>query len=99
MKARKRPLRTCVGCGETADKRELVRVVRTTEGDVDVDLSGKVNGRGAYVHPGLGCFDGAVRRKRLASALHVDLGQDDLERLRRELERVCEARPTRSTGE
>ncbi|GAB4286382.1 MAG: YlxR family protein [Coriobacteriia bacterium] len=88
MKPRKPPLRTCVGCGMEADKRTLVRVVRTPEGYVIVDPTGKANGRGAYVCPDLACFEAAVRRKRFAHALRVNLTEDDVERLRREFERA-----------
>lgn len=84
MRARKTPIRTCVGCGETSDKRELVRVVRTSEGDVVVDGSGKRNGRGAYVHAHTACFDAAARRRRFDGALRVTLKEDDVSRLRRE---------------
>ena len=49
MKAKKVPLRMCVGCGEMFDKRTLVRVVKSREGEVSLDLTGKKAGRGAYV--------------------------------------------------
>jgi len=88
MKVRKTPTRTCVTCRESSAKRELVRVVRTTEGDVHVDPSGKANGRGAYVCPSLECFETAVKRKRLQASLHVTLTEEDVERLRYEFERL-----------
>lgn len=85
-RTRKTPLRTCVGCGTGADKRQLIRIVRDANGDVSVDLTGKANGRGAYLCAESGCFDAAVRRKRLDSALRVHLREDDLDRLRREFD-------------
>ncbi|MBE0476836.1 MAG: YlxR family protein [Coriobacteriia bacterium] len=85
-KARKTPTRTCVGCREPDDKRELVRFVRTPEGDVELDPTGKANGRGAYVCARMECFEAAVRRGRLASALRVNLTEEDVDRLRRDLE-------------
>lgn len=94
MKPRKTPVRTCVGCQEQRDKRELVRVVRTPEGHVEVDLTGKANGRGAYICPRTECFDAAVKRRRFTSALQVNLKEDDLERLRRDLEGALEDRAT-----
>ena len=51
MKAKKVPVRMCAGCGGRFDKRDLVRVVRTPQGDVQLDLTGKMAGRGAYVCP------------------------------------------------
>jgi uncharacterized protein len=93
MKTRKPPLRTCVGCGQGADKRELVRVVRSGDGDVSIDPTGKANGRGAYVHPQLGCFEAAIKRGRLAAGLRVTLREEDIDRLRRDLEQVLLAAP------
>jgi predicted RNA-binding protein YlxR (DUF448 family) len=66
------PQRTCVGCGEVEGKRELVRVVRTPSGDVEIDPTGKRNGRGAYVHPAAACLDKALGG-RLAYALRCEL--------------------------
>ncbi|HEY3318673.1 MAG TPA: YlxR family protein [Coriobacteriia bacterium] len=88
MKARKKPVRTCLGCGQEADKRDLTRVVRSPEGDVAVDPSGKANGRGAYVHPRLECFEAAARKRRFDGALRVTLKEEDVDRIRRDLERV-----------
>lgn len=90
VKVRKTPLRTCIGCATGSDKRALVRVVRTPEGDVTVDPTGKANGRGAYLCSTPECFDAAVRRKRLDSALRVHLREDDIDRLRREFAQVVE---------
>jgi uncharacterized protein len=92
MKARKKPVRTCLGCGLEADKRDLVRVVRSPEGDVDVDPTGKANGRGAYLHPRQECFEAAARRRRFDPALRVNLKEEDLERIRREFERLTAER-------
>jgi predicted RNA-binding protein YlxR (DUF448 family) len=88
MKVKKPPLRTCLGCGREADKRELMRFVRTSDGDVHVDPSGKLNGRGGYVCTNSQCFEAAVRKKRFAAALHANLREEDIERLRREFEQT-----------
>ncbi|MDZ4654555.1 MAG: YlxR family protein [Coriobacteriia bacterium] len=88
MKTRKIPLRTCVACGREADKREFVRIVRTPDGEVTVDPTGKANGRGANVCSTTDCFEQAVKRRRFAAALRVNLHEEDMERLRREFERV-----------
>ncbi len=88
MKARKKPVRTCLGCGQEADKRELVRIVRSPEGDVALDATGKANGRGAYLHPRPECFEAAARRRRFDAALRVNLKEEDVERIRRDFERL-----------
>lgn len=84
--SRTTPVRTCVGCRSTEAKHELLRVVRTPDGHVDVDPSGKANGRGAYVCARVECFDAAVSRRRFDHALRVRLLTDDVDRLRRDIE-------------
>ncbi|MDO8915303.1 MAG: YlxR family protein [Coriobacteriia bacterium] len=86
MRARKPSIRTCTGCGATSDKREIVRFVRTPEGDVALDISGKANGRGAYTCARLECFETAIRKRKLGSALRANLKEEDIDRLRAELE-------------
>jgi hypothetical protein len=83
-RVRKIPARTCIACREGADKRELVRIVRTPEGDVSVDETGKANGRGAYIHPRQQCLDDALRHSKIDRALRVRLKEDDTDRLKRE---------------
>ncbi|MGB4592295.1 MAG: YlxR family protein [Coriobacteriia bacterium] len=90
MKAKKTPLRTCLACGRETDKKDLVRVVRTPDGDVAVDATGKRNGRGAYVCAATECFEQAVRRNRFTSSLRVNLREDDVERLRRDFEHTLQ---------
>ena len=71
------PQRTCVACRETANKRGLVRIVRTPEGRVQVDLTGKANGRGAYLHESHECWQAALKKDRLAHALKATIAADD----------------------
>lgn len=80
--------RTCTACGATAEKRGLIRIVRTPEGEVALDRTGKANGRGAYVCPTMACFEQAVRRRRFAAALRVSLSEEDTDRLRLEFEQA-----------
>jgi uncharacterized protein len=77
-----------VGCTTAEDKRTLVRFVRSPEGVVSVDPSGKANGRGAYTCATSDCFEKAVKTRKLAGALRVKLGEDDIDRLRAEFERA-----------
>ena len=70
-KVRRVPERTCVACGRVRPKRELVRVVRTPTGEIKVDLTGKVSGRGAYVCPEPPCAERGVKEGRLQHALET----------------------------
>lgn len=91
-KVRKIPQRQCVACGQVRPKRDLVRVVRTPAGDVRVDATGKVSGRGAYVCPDAACVDRAVRGGRLAGALERPLAEDLAVRLREAIVRPAAPR-------
>lgn len=85
MKKRKIPLRKCVGCGEQKPKKELVRIVRNKEGVVSVDLTGKANGRGAYICRNIDCLEKAVKGKKLNRALEIDIPQEVYIKLKEEL--------------
>lgn len=78
-KKKHRPQRTCVGCRTVLDKRGLIRIVRTAEG-VYVDLTGKMSGRGAYLHDSLSCWEKGLHGA-LARALKTQLTEDDKQRL------------------
>ncbi|MGH2349592.1 MAG: RNase P modulator RnpM [bacterium] len=75
-------MRTCVACGRTRPKRELLRVVRTPDGQVRLDPTGKVSGRGAYVCAESSCADAGLREARLAHALEVAIPADVAAQLR-----------------
>ena len=83
QKARPRhvPQRTCVACRRTSAKRELVRIVRTPEGSVEVDPTGKRSGRGAYLCPTPDCWRLAVQKGRLDRALKTSVSARDKEAL------------------
>ena len=76
------PQRTCVGCREVNAKRQLVRVVRTTGGQVEVDPTGKAAGRGAYLHERRTCWAHALERRSLDQALRMTITEADRDRLR-----------------
>lgn len=78
MKTRKIPMRMCLGCQEMKPKRELLRIVRTPEGNVEFDPSGKRNGRGAYLCPQVACLQSAAKAHRFHKALGVDLSPEIL---------------------
>lgn len=73
MKTRKIPMRMCLGCQQMKPKKELLRIVRTPEGTVELDPTGKRNGRGAYLCPNLNCFQTAVKERRFRKAFGVDV--------------------------
>ncbi|WP_243289839.1 YlxR family protein [Bacillus sp. FJAT-47783] len=80
-KAKKVPLRKCVATGEMKPKKELVRVVRSKEGDVSIDLTGKKNGRGAYLTLEKECILKAQKKNILANHLKADVPQSVYEEL------------------
>ena len=73
MKAKREVKRMCVGCGEMFDKRELIRVVKSPEGEVSLDLTGKKNGRGAYVCNNPECLKKARKRKSIERAFSMKI--------------------------
>ena len=81
MRPRHVPQRTCVACRRTSAKRELVRIVRTPEGGVEVDPTGKRSGRGAYLCPTPDCWRLAVQKGRLDRALKTSVSARDKEAL------------------
>ena len=83
---KKIPQRQCMGCRERKAKRELIRVVRGTDGNVTVDFSGKVNGRGAYICPDPECLRKAQKSKSLERSLETPIPEQVYERLIKEME-------------
>ena len=71
--AKKIPLRQCVGCGEMKSKKELVRVIRTAEGDIVLDVTGNKNGRGAYLCHSADCMKKARKNKGLERSLKTNI--------------------------
>lgn len=81
-KPRHIPQRTCIACRAEQGKRTLVRIVRTPEGRVTVDETGRANGRGAYLHPNRACWVKALKGATIKNALKVSPAPDDIEALR-----------------
>lgn len=73
MKAKKIPLRKCIVCGEGKPKKELIRVVRNNEKIVKVDITGKMNGRGAYLCSNIKCVEMAQKNNKLSRVLEVEI--------------------------
>ena len=83
---KKIPQRQCMGCRERKAKRELIRVVRGTDGNVSLDFGGKMNGRGAYICPSPECLRKVQKSKALDRSLEVTIPDAVYERLTREME-------------
>ena len=82
---KKIPLRQCVGCRAMSDKRNMVRVVKSPEGELSIDHKGKANGRGAYICNSVECLAKAIKNKGLERSLKVSVPTEILERLTKEL--------------
>lgn len=78
---KKIPMRQCVGCREMKAKKELVRVVRSPEGEISLDFRGKAPGRGAYVCPQTDCLRRAIKSKALERGLNCQIPQQLIEQL------------------
>ena len=78
---KKVPLRQCLGCREMKPKRELIRAVRSPEGEVSLDFIGKKPGRGAYVCNNADCLKRAAKSKALSRAFGVEIPQDVMDSL------------------
>ena len=85
---KKIPQRQCMGCRERKEKRQMIRVVRTPEGSVNLDFGGKMNGRGAYICPDPECLKKALRSKALDRSLEVTIPEEVIIRLEKEMEGV-----------
>lgn len=83
---KKIPQRQCMGCRERKAKRDMIRVVRGTDGVVSLDFGGKLNGRGAYICPDPECLKKAQKAKSLERSLEVSIPQEVYDRLAREME-------------
>ena len=83
---KKIPQRQCMGCRERKAKREMIRVVRQTDGNVSLDFSGKLNGRGAYICPNPECLKMAQKAKSLERSLEVPIPEEVYQRLAGEME-------------
>ena len=83
---KKIPMRQCMGCRERREKRQMIRVVRGTDGNVCLDFSGKLNGRGAYICPSMECLKKAQKSKALDRSLEVTIPEEVYDRLLKEME-------------
>lgn len=85
MKQKKIPLRKCNGCGEQKSKRELIRIVKNANGEINLDLTGKMAGRGAYICPDIECLKKARRSKRIDKAFECTVPEYVYDKLEEQL--------------
>ena len=85
-KMKKVPLRKCVGCMQSFEKKDLIRVVRSPEGEVSLDFGGKKSGRGAYICKDAKCLKKAQKSRRIDKSLDTEIPDEVYERLAEELE-------------
>ncbi len=83
MRRKHVPLRTCIGCRSPRPKKELLRIVRTPEGSVEIDQTGKRSGRGAYICLSEECLEKAVKGRHVEKALQCPINQELYEELKR----------------
>lgn len=84
--AKKIPLRQCIGCGEMRSKKEMMRVLKTAEGDIVLDVTGKKNGRGAYLCVSEDCLKKARKNKGLERSFKMSISGEIYEKLEKEFE-------------
>ena len=90
MKSQKIPMRMCLGCNEMKPKRELMRVVKSPEGEISLDFTGKKNGRGAYLCKEAECFDKARKARRFEKSLSCRIDESVYEVMADELRKETE---------
>ena len=88
MSVKKIPLRQCIGCGEMKIKKEMIRVIKTAEGEILLDATGRKNGRGAYLCPSMECFKKAVKGRGLERSFKMAIPREVYETLEKEMEEI-----------
>lgn len=83
---KKIPLRKCIGCGEMKDKREMMRVLKTTDNEITIDTTGKKNGRGAYLCYRQECLEQAIKSRGLERSFKMSINKEVYEELKKEFD-------------
>ncbi len=79
---KKQPQRTCMGCNEKKDKKDLIRIVKNKQNEINIDKTGKLEGRGAYICDSITCLDKAIKSKRIEKVFEQKIPDEIYERLR-----------------
>jgi len=85
MSPKKIPMRMCLGCKQMKPKKELIRIVRTPDNSIELDLTGKRSGRGAYFCRDVKCLEKALKEDRLSKALNHEVNRETIEKLKEDL--------------
>ena len=79
---KKQPQRTCMGCNEKKDKKDLIRIVKNKQNEINIDKTGKLEGRGAYICDSITCLEKAIKTKRIEKVFEQKIPDEIYERLR-----------------
>lgn len=79
---KKQPQRTCMGCNQKKDKKDLIRIVKNKDSEISVDRTGKKEGRGAYICDDVNCLEKVIKSKRLERVLEIPISKEIYENLR-----------------
>ncbi len=79
---KKQPQRTCMGCNQKKDKKDLIRIVKNKDNEISVDRIGKKEGRGAYICDDVNCLEKVIKSKRLERVLEIPISKEIYESLR-----------------
>ncbi len=88
VSTKKVPQRQCIGCGKMKSKKEMIRILKTPEGEFTLDATGRKNGRGAYLCPSVECFRNAVKGKGLERSFKMAIPKEVYETLEKEMEHL-----------
>ncbi len=89
MTNKKVPMRQCVGCGEMKSKKELLRVIKTPEEEIVLDVTGRKNGRGAYICASIECLKNAQKKRGLERSLKISIPEEVYESLEQEMSKIA----------
>ena len=79
---KRQPQRTCMGCNEKKDKKELIRIVKNNKNEISIDRTGKLDGRGAYICDNIECLEKVIKSKRLEKVFDYKISDEIYENLR-----------------
>ena len=79
---KRQPQRTCMGCNEKKDKKDLIRIVKNKQNEINIDKTGKLEGRGAYICDSITCLEKAIKTKRIEKVFEQKIPDEIYERLR-----------------
>ena len=79
---KKQPQRTCIGCNEKKDKKDFIRIIKNKENEINIDRTGKMEGRGAYICDNIECLEKVVKSKRLQKIFDIKVSEEIYEKLR-----------------